>query len=81
MVLRSGSDSRAGTPGLDAVARLAEMEHLFDHEVGAVRTYAPAGTETVLERLLEEPSLAAAVTHHAVLPAREAITAPFPAWL
>ena len=46
-----------------------------------MRTYAPAGTETVLDRLLEEPSLAAAVTHHAVLPAREAITAPFPAWL
>jgi DEAD/DEAH box helicase domain-containing protein len=57
------------------------MEHLFDPEVGAVRTYAPAGTETVLGRLLEEPSLAAAVTHHAVLPAREARTAPFPGWL
>ena len=46
-----------------------------------MRTYAPAGTETVLDRLLEEPSLAAAVTHHARLPAREAVTAPFPAWL
>ena len=46
-----------------------------------MRTYAPAGTEAVLARLLEEPSLAAAVTHHAQLPAREAITAPFPSWL
>ena len=46
-----------------------------------MRTYAPAGTETVLERLLEEPSLAAAVTHHARLPARAAVTAPFPSWL
>jgi len=57
------------------------MERMFDREASAVRTYAPAGTETVLGRLLEEPSLAQAVTHHAVLPAREAITAPFPAWL
>ena len=54
----------------------------FDpEEERAVRTYAPAGTETVLARLLEEPSLAAAVTHHATLPARDARTAPFPAWL
>jgi DEAD/DEAH box helicase domain-containing protein len=57
------------------------MEHLFDPDGGAVRTYAPAGTEAVLARLLEEPSLAAAVTHHATLPARDAITAPFPSWL
>jgi DEAD/DEAH box helicase domain-containing protein len=46
-----------------------------------VRTYAPAATETVLDRLLEEPSLAAAVQHHARLPERDAITAPFPPWL
>src|SRR5215213_9392270 len=46
-----------------------------------VRTYAPASTEDVLERLLEEPSLAQAVKHHARIPAREAITAPFPPWL
>ena len=46
-----------------------------------MRTYAPAGTETVLDRLLEEPSLAAAVKHHAHLPARDAITAPLPSWL
>src|SRR5258706_1853011 len=74
-------DSEGGTPALDAVARLREMERMFDQEDGAVRTYAPAGTEAVLERLLEEPSLAAAVTHHALIPAREAITAPFPTWL
>jgi DEAD/DEAH box helicase domain-containing protein len=46
-----------------------------------MRTYAPAGTESVLARLLEEPSLADAVTHHARLPERTARTAPFPAWL
>ncbi len=46
-----------------------------------MRTYAPAATEAVLERLLEEPSLERAVKHHAYLPAREAITAPFPDWL
>jgi DEAD/DEAH box helicase domain-containing protein len=46
-----------------------------------VRTYAPATTEAVLERLLEEPSLERAVTHHARIPAREAVTAPFPTWL
>jgi len=57
------------------------MEHPFDSDGGAVRTYAPAGTEAVLARLLEEPSLSNAVTHHATLPARDAITAPFPNWL
>ena len=46
-----------------------------------MRTYAPASTETVLGRLLEEPSLAASVVHHATIPAREAVTAPFPGWL
>src|SRR5215468_8057330 len=46
-----------------------------------MRTYAPASTEAVLDRLLEEPSLAAAVVHHRVLPGRAADTAPFPEWL
>ena len=46
-----------------------------------MRTYAPASTEAVLDRLLEEPSLARAVVHHEVLPPREAQTAPFPDWL
>jgi DEAD/DEAH box helicase domain-containing protein len=46
-----------------------------------MRTYAPASTETVLQRLLEEPSLANGVVHHARIPAREARTAPFPDWL
>src|SRR5260221_4983435 len=46
-----------------------------------MRTYAPAETEAVLARLLEEPSLARAVVHHEVIPPREAIMAPFPAWL
>ncbi len=46
-----------------------------------MRTYAPAATEVVLQRLLEEPSLERAVLHHAHIPAREALTAPFPSWL
>ncbi len=46
-----------------------------------MRTYAPATTDAVLARLLEDPSLASAVVHHEVLPARDAETAPFPAWL
>ncbi|NJD29856.1 MAG: DEAD/DEAH box helicase [Chloroflexi bacterium] len=50
-------------------------------EGSAMRTYAPASTETVLQRLLEEPSLASGVVHHARLPAREARTEPFPDWL
>jgi DEAD/DEAH box helicase domain-containing protein len=46
-----------------------------------MRTYAPAGVETVLDRLLEEPSLARGVVHHEVLAAREARFADFPEWL
>jgi DEAD/DEAH box helicase domain-containing protein len=46
-----------------------------------MRTYAPAGTETVLDDLLADPSMARGVRHHAVVPAREAQYAPFPPWL
>ena len=46
-----------------------------------MRTYAPATTDAVLARLLEEPSLAPAVVHHEILPPRPAETAPFPTWL
>ncbi len=46
-----------------------------------MRTYAPAPTEVVLDRLLDEPSLAAGVTHHAVIPPREADWRDFPDWL
>jgi DEAD/DEAH box helicase domain-containing protein len=46
-----------------------------------MRTYAPAATEVVLDRLLEEPSLARGVVHHEILEARPAVTAPFPDWL
>ena len=44
-----------------------------------MRTYAPAATEAVLARLLEEPSLARGVIHHAVIsrPARRS-TGPWP---
>ena len=46
-----------------------------------MRTYAPADVEAVLARILDEPSLARGVLHHAVEPARAARTAPFPGWL
>jgi DEAD/DEAH box helicase domain-containing protein len=46
-----------------------------------MRTYAPGTTDAVLARLLEEPSLASAVIHHEVLPARDADAVPFPDWL
>jgi DEAD/DEAH box helicase domain-containing protein len=46
-----------------------------------MRTYAPAEVEAVLARILDEPSLARGVLHHAVEPAREARTSPFPGWL
>src|SRR3954465_15024250 len=47
-----------------------------------MRTYAPAPTEAVLRAIVEdEPSLARGVTHHAVLPAREAEYRDHPHWL
>ena len=46
-----------------------------------MRTYAPATTDAVLARLLEEPSLARGVVHHKVIPAREAAYADMPATL
>ena len=46
-----------------------------------MRTYAPADAATVLELLLEEPSLARGVVHHAVIPPRTAAYADMPAWL
>jgi len=46
-----------------------------------MRTYAPAPTATVLERCLEEPSLARGVLHHAILPARDAQHGDWPSWL
>jgi DEAD/DEAH box helicase domain-containing protein len=46
-----------------------------------MRTYAPAATEAVLADLLEEPSLARGVVHHAVIPAHSADFGPDPDWL
>src|SRR6266436_6216328 len=47
-----------------------------------MRTYSPAPTEAVLRAILDdEPSLARGVTHHAVMPAREAIWRDHPDWL
>jgi DEAD/DEAH box helicase domain-containing protein len=46
-----------------------------------MRTYAPAPATEVLHDLLSDPSIARGVVHHAVLPPREAVLAPFPDWL
>ncbi len=46
-----------------------------------MRHYAPAEVATVLERLLEEPSLARGVVHHEIVPGRAAETVPLPDWL
>jgi DEAD/DEAH box helicase domain-containing protein len=46
-----------------------------------MRIYAPTETTAVLEELLDEPSMARGVVHHAVLPARDAAFADFPEWL
>jgi DEAD/DEAH box helicase domain-containing protein len=46
-----------------------------------MRTYAPGEVEDILARLLDEPSLARGVVHHAVLPARPADLVDPPAWL
>ncbi len=46
-----------------------------------MRTYAPADAPSVLARLLDEPSLARGVVHHAVIPQRAATFAPMPEWL
>jgi len=46
-----------------------------------MRTYAPASTDAVLARLLEEPSLARGVVHHEVIPARDAAFGDMPAAL
>ncbi len=46
-----------------------------------MRTYAPADAPTVLSGLLEDPSLARGVVHHAVIPARSPVHAPMPPWL
>jgi DEAD/DEAH box helicase domain-containing protein len=46
-----------------------------------LRTYAPLDAPTVLEHLLQEPSLARGVVHHEIVPAREAEYADVPTWL
>ncbi|HSW43499.1 MAG TPA: DEAD/DEAH box helicase [Patescibacteria group bacterium] len=46
-----------------------------------MRTYAPADVASVLGAILDEPSLARGVVHHAVEPAREPSTVPVPGWL
>ncbi|HEU4673385.1 MAG TPA: DEAD/DEAH box helicase [Candidatus Limnocylindrales bacterium] len=47
----------------------------------ALRLYAPATAETVLDSILAEPSLARGVVHHETIPPRPAAFAPFPDWL
>ncbi len=46
-----------------------------------MRTYAPLDTATVLERLLDEPSLARGIVHHERIPARDASFAELPPWI
>ncbi len=46
-----------------------------------MRRYAPASVVSVLDDLLDEPSLSAGVLHHRVIPARTAVSVPLPAWL
>ena len=46
-----------------------------------MRIYAPTETADVLAGMLDEPSLARGIVHHAVLPARDAVFADFPDWL
>jgi DEAD/DEAH box helicase domain-containing protein len=46
-----------------------------------MRTYAPADAPAVLDGILDEPSMARGVVHHAVVPAREAAYAEMPSWL
>src|SRR5664280_3044859 len=46
-----------------------------------MRYYEPAGVQTVLDRLLAEPSLSRGVVHHAHVQARPADFVPMPDWL
>jgi DEAD/DEAH box helicase domain-containing protein len=46
-----------------------------------MRYYEPAGVESVLERVLDEPSLSGGVVHRALVPARIADFVPMPEWL
>jgi DEAD/DEAH box helicase domain-containing protein len=46
-----------------------------------MRYYEPAGVQAVLGGLLDEPSMANGVLHHAHIPAREAHFVPIPEWL
>jgi DEAD/DEAH box helicase domain-containing protein len=46
-----------------------------------VRTYTPLDTATVLERVLDEPSLAGGIVHHERIPARDASFADLPRWV
>jgi DEAD/DEAH box helicase domain-containing protein len=46
-----------------------------------VRIYAPSPTVATLERFLADPSVAPTIAARRTLPARAAVTAPFPEWL
>src|SRR4051812_19446106 len=46
-----------------------------------MRTYAPASARSVLDQLLDEPSLARGVVHHEVIVARAAEHTEWPSWL
>src|SRR4051794_28991443 len=82
MSTRPARDSQPVTSVTEPPATLPLFRTDVRFRGDLMRTYAPAPTEAVLRAILEdEPSLARGVTHHAVLPAREADYRDHPAWL
>src|SRR2546430_4576689 len=58
-----------------------QMYDLSRNSGGAMRHYSPASTDTVLGTLLEEPSIARGVVHHATIASRRGRYSELPPWL
>ena len=58
-----------------------QMYDLSTNSGGAMRHYSPASTDTVLGTLLEEPSIARGVVHHATIASRPGRYSELPPWL
>src|SRR5436190_21132682 len=58
-----------------------QMYDLSRNSGGAMRHYSPASTDTVLGTLLEEPSIARGVVHHATIASRPGRYSVLPPWL
>src|SRR5205809_2691398 len=58
-----------------------QMYDLSRNSGGAMRHYSPASTDTVLGTLLEEPSIARGVVHHATIASRPGRYSELPPWL